>query len=156
MSFVNRVRPNANADRCGANICFHLGVPSHLPCPVHISTGMEKKPITQWLHPSVDDFRIRIAAQNDGTMPREPWQRLSQAVFERWLKSICDMNPLIDLRFGCKVESVEEVDGGVQVLAVDAASGERRRLISRYLVGCDGGSSKVRRSLGIPLDGGPM
>jgi 2-polyprenyl-6-methoxyphenol hydroxylase-like FAD-dependent oxidoreductase len=27
---------------------------------------------------------------------------------------------------------------------------------SRYVAGCDGGSSVVRRSMGIPIDGGPM
>jgi FAD-dependent monooxygenase len=89
-------------------------------------------------------------------MPLEPWQRLSQAVFEKWLKGVCDRNALIDLRFGCKLEEVHEIEGGVRVSALDTASGVRRQLVSKYLVGCDGGSSRVRRSLGIPLDGGPM
>jgi FAD-dependent monooxygenase len=89
-------------------------------------------------------------------MPLEPYQRISQAVFEKWLKGLCDENPLIDLRFGCKVESVEEFPEGVKVTAADVNSGLRQDFISRYVAGCDGGSSKVRRSLGIPLDGGPL
>lgn len=133
------------------------GVPTHLPYPVLISTGLgASKPLTEWQHPGVDQYRTQIAAKNDGTMPLEPWQRLSQAVFEKWLKGVCDDNPLIDLRFGCKLEEVDEIQGGVRVSVSDVASGVRRQLISRYLVGCDGGSSRVRRSLGIPLDGGPM
>jgi FAD-dependent monooxygenase len=52
-------------------------------------------------------------------MPLEPYQRISQAVFEKWLKGLCDENPLIDLRFGCKVESVEEFPEGVKVTAAD-------------------------------------
>ena len=114
------------------------------------------EPITQWQHPGVDEYRIRIASRNDGTMPLEPWQRISQAVFEKWLKEICDKNPLIDLRFGCKLEDVEELEDGVRVSVVDVETGRPHQLAARYLVGCDGGSSRVRRSLGIALDGGPM
>ena len=89
-------------------------------------------------------------------MPLEPWQRLSQAVFEKWLKAVCDENPFIDLRFGCKLDSVEALEDGVRVVTVDSNTGARHQLVSKYLIGCDGGSSKVRRCVGIPLDGGPM
>lgn len=89
-------------------------------------------------------------------MPLEPWQRLSQAVLEKWLKGICDTNPLIDVRFGCKVDDVEELEGGVRITTTEVATGKRQQIVSKYLVGCDGGSSRVRRSLGIALDGGPM
>jgi FAD-dependent monooxygenase len=122
-----------------------------------MSTGLSQtKPITQWIHPSVDEYRVQIAAKNDGTMPIEPYQRISQAVFESWLKGLCDENPLVDLRFGVKADLVEEFPGGAKVTAVDEATGLRQEIISRYVVGCDGGSSRVRRSLGIELDGGPM
>lgn len=121
-----------------------------------MSTGLgAPKPIAEWQHPGVDEFRVQIASVNDGTMPLEPWQRLSQAVFEKWLKEICERNPLIDLRFGTKVENIEEVEKGVRVYT-SGLNGARRELVSHYLAGCDGGSSKVRRSLSIPLDGGPM
>lgn len=103
----------------------------------------------------MDDWRVKIAANNDGTMPLEPWQRLSQALFEKWLKNICDNNPLIDVRFGWKLTELSKVDDRVIVAASDA-SDVQRQISSTYLIGCDGGSSRVRRSLKIPLDGGPM
>ncbi|KIW90830.1 uncharacterized protein Z519_08613 [Cladophialophora bantiana CBS 173.52] len=133
------------------------GVPSHLPYAVLISTGLGGPgPITEWQHGTVDQYRTRIASKNDGSMPLEPWQRISQAVFEKWLKSICDKNPLIDLRFGCKVDRVEDLGDGVRVTTTDVLTGKQGQIVSKYLGGCDGGSSRVRRSLGIPLDGGPM
>ena len=134
------------------------GVQSHIPQPVLISTGLKKgtSAVSSWNHPGVDEFRVRIARHNDGTMPLEPWQRLSQADFERWLKDICDKNPFIDLRFGSKLESVEELENGVRVLSRDSKTGAGYYLVTNYLVGCDGGSSKVRRGLEIALDGGPM
>jgi 2-polyprenyl-6-methoxyphenol hydroxylase-like FAD-dependent oxidoreductase len=37
----------------------------------------------------------------------------------------------------------------------DVRSGEEREIEARYLVGCDGGASTVRQSLGIPMSGAP-
>lgn len=122
-----------------------------------MTTGLNSEaPITNWFHPSVDEYRVRIATKNDGTMPLEPYQRISQAIFEEWLKSRCDQNPLIDLQFNHKLEETEETERGVRAIITDQKSGVRKIVFSRYAAGCDGGSSKVRRSLNIPLHGGPM
>ena len=132
------------------------GVPSHIDQDVLMSTGLGRDEIlAKWELPSVDKFRARIRDRNDGTQPQEPWQRLSQAIFEKWLKAICDDDPLIDLRFGWKVESVQEDAGSVSttVLGPDAT---RSTFVSKYAVGCDGGSSTVRRSMGWEIDGGPL
>lgn len=128
-----------------------------MPYNVLISTGLHNpEPVTAWHHPGVDQWRVKIAAKNDGTMPLEPWQRLSQAVFEKWLKELCDKNPLIDVRFGCKVSAVRELPNGVLVTTTDGQTGATRQVVARYLAGCDGASSIIRRSLGVPLEGGPM
>jgi FAD-dependent monooxygenase len=133
-----------------------IGVPSHIPSTVLISSGFSKEhAITKWLHPSVDQYRELIRQQNDGTLPLEPYQRISQAIFEAWLKTVCDQNHLIDPRFGWKVESVEDSKSRVTLVASDVSTGEKRTFLSRYVIGCDGASSQVRRSLEIPLDGGP-
>ncbi|CZR52473.1 related to phenol 2-monooxygenase [Phialocephala subalpina] len=143
-------KPNKNS-----NTTF-IGVASHIPYTVLFSSGLSRdKPITQWLHPSVDEYRKNIIKQNDGTHPLEPYQRISQSIFEAWLKESCDSNPLIDVRYGWKVELVEGYGGDVKTTAVDVDSGKRASFVSKYAVGCDGGSSKVRAGLGIPLDGGP-
>jgi FAD-dependent monooxygenase len=123
---------------------------------VLMSTGMAQDDIlSKWELPSVNRFRQRIFEKNDGTRPREPWQRISQAIFEKWLKEICDKDPLIDLRYGWKVGSVAESPMEVS-LTVNDPTGVKHCFTGAYLAGCDGGSSIVRRSLGIPLDGGPM
>lgn len=90
----------------------------------------------------------------------EPYQRISQAIFEEWLRGVSDDNPLIDLRFGWKVESVVSEgpsgDSKVKTSAVEVLTGKRRTFTSNYVAACDGASSKVRTGLGIPLDGGPV
>jgi rifampicin monooxygenase len=54
------------------------------------------------------------------------------------------------VRRGCAVAGVEQDDEGV---TVELADGERLR--SRYLVGCDGGRSTVRKLLGVGFPGEP-
>ncbi|MFF0155015.1 FAD-dependent monooxygenase [Micromonospora sp. NPDC005203] len=54
------------------------------------------------------------------------------------------------VRHGCAVVDVQQDDEGVTVLLAD---GERLR--SRYLVGCDGGRSTVRKLLGVGFPGEP-
>jgi 2-polyprenyl-6-methoxyphenol hydroxylase-like FAD-dependent oxidoreductase len=133
------------------------GVPSHISHNVLISSGLPaEKPITKWLLPSVDDFRDRIRSTNDGSQPREAWQRISQVHFEAWLKTLCEEDPMIDVRFGWKVQQVEEGDDEVRTIATNLKTGSTTEFASQYLAGCDGASSIVRKSLSLPLDGGPM
>jgi rifampicin monooxygenase len=54
------------------------------------------------------------------------------------------------VRRGCAVAGFEQDDAGV---TVELADGERLR--SRYLVGCDGGRSTVRKVLGVGFPGEP-
>lgn len=133
------------------------GVPPQFPYTVRISRGLnDGHCIAQWDLPSVDKYKATISDQNDGTMPLEPYQRLSQAIFEAWLKKHCDQNPLIDLRFGWKLESVEELQESTKVIITDLSNGEKKAMITKFLAGCDGASSRVRRNLEIPLEGGPV
>ncbi|MFD8114781.1 rifampin monooxygenase [Streptomyces microflavus] len=55
-----------------------------------------------------------------------------------------------ELRRGCEVTGVSRQDDGVTVTLADGT-----RLRSRYLVGCDGGRSVVRKELGIAFPGEP-
>jgi len=61
--------------------------------------------------------------------------------------------PEADVRYGWRCEAVSQSDAGVVADVVEVATGRRQRLAARYLVGCDGGASVVRRSVGIELEG---
>lgn len=104
---------------------------------------------------SVDAWRQRISTQNDGSLPREPYQRCSQAVLESWLKPRIQAEKLIEGHFGLKFESLTETDEGVESTLTDEVTGEQHIIHSKYVVGCDGAGSRVRRSVGINLLGGP-
>lgn len=96
-----------------------------------------------------------MSKQNDGSQPLEPWQRGSQSLFEAFLRSKLDSDPLVDVRYGTKFEELHETKDGVESHLTEASETE---LIvkSKYLLGCDGGGSRVRRSLGIESIGGPV
>ena len=89
-------------------------------------------------------------------MPREPPQRCSQAVFEAWLKPRIQEEPLIKSFFGVKFEGLTERHDGVECELSDVQTGERYRVTAQYVIGCDGGGSRVRRSIGGEMVGGPV
>ena len=105
--------------------------------------------------PSPDEWRSRIKEQNSGSMPREPYQRCSQAIFEAWLKPRIQAESSITSIFGMKFESLVETEDGVESYLTDAA-GESHLVKSKYVIGCDGAGSRVRRSIGGTLIGGPV
>lgn len=112
--------------------------------------------LTSWRLPSVKEWRKDIADHNDGSQPAEPGQRCSQIVFERWMKEKCLQQPMIDARFGLKFLSLTEDEKGVTAVFVDR-SGQKKTIKSKYLVGCDGGGSVVRkRACLINMVGGPL
>ncbi|RFU81492.1 fad binding domain-containing [Trichoderma arundinaceum] len=135
-----------------------IGVPPQYSFDVLMSTGLSEggEEIARWQLDSVDAWRHRINTQNDGSLPREPYQRCSQAVFESWLKPRIQAETLIDEHFGLKFESLQETDEGVESFLIDVVTGEKHTVHSKYVVGCDGAGSRVRRSVGINLIGGPV
>lgn len=133
------------------------GVPATTPYNVYITPGLSlPSATTSWNFPSNEELQKQYREQNDGSMPQEPWQRISQAIFEQYLKGRCDDNALIDCRFGWKVDKCIETDEGVEVVASNTKTGSKSTIISKYLVACDGASSRVRRDMEIELDGGPL
>ncbi|KAL7955841.1 FAD-dependent monooxygenase [Trichoderma compactum] len=134
-----------------------LAVPAKFPFTCLFSTGLDdEKAASSWDLPSAEKMYEQIQAHNDGTLPLEPWMRISQVIFESWLKNVCVQDPLVDIRSGWKATSAKENDNGVEVTAIDVKTGEETIFHGRYAVGCDGANSIVRESLGISLDGGPL
>lgn len=76
-------------------------------------------------------------------------------MLEAWLKSKCLDSPSIDGHFGWKYLSHTESPDGVESVYVDT-EGLEHVVRSKYLVGADGGSSRVRRDAGIKMLGSPM
>lgn len=122
-------------------------------------------PLSEWAHPSVSEEWQRIEAENDGTRPLEPYQRLLGSALEELLRWRGREHALIALREGWTVRGVEHpVDPSAgdaddhraapapTTVHLTDHEGRERRIAARYVVACDGGGGAVRRSLGIPVD----
>src|SRR5512143_101229 len=127
------------------------GFPRDAPMDVFIVRSLIEPPLLHLPYPSVAQAQAEIAACTDGSMPLEPYQLISQYTLEPLLKSIAETLPTVDVRYGCEFLAFEQDAAGVRakVKARSAVS----ELTAQYLVGCDGGSSGVRRQLGIKLTG---
>lgn len=71
------------------------------------------------------------------------------------MKEKCLAESLIKTHFGYKFISLEEDDEGVTATFIDMDNQERK-ISAAYLVGADGAQSKVRKSVGIELQGRPL
>ncbi|MFG3289084.1 FAD-dependent monooxygenase [Streptomyces sp. NPDC048179] len=104
-------------------------------------------------YPSVDEMRGLIRDRNDGTLPLEPWMRVSQVILEPALRDLLEARSKhVTVQYGWALESFEQDSEGVTVQLVSAEGGRRRTVRAQYLVGCDGAGSRTRRQLGIGLD----
>jgi 2-polyprenyl-6-methoxyphenol hydroxylase-like FAD-dependent oxidoreductase len=127
------------------------GLPAHCSMDVFIVTSLIDPPLLRLLYPSVADAQAEIAARNDGTLPLEPYQLISQYTLEPLLKRAAEALPSVAVRYGCELIAFEQ---GVDGVTARVRTGNAPSTIrARYLVGCDGGASTVRKQLGIKLEG---
>jgi 2-polyprenyl-6-methoxyphenol hydroxylase-like FAD-dependent oxidoreductase len=129
-----------------------LGVPADHDFTFLWTQGFHEPPVAEWSYPSVEGLRRRMAATNDGSLPREPYQRVLGSLLEQLGRTRCWASELVDLRVGCALESLCPGPDGVTAEVVDTRTGRRDRIRARFLVGCDGAGSTVRRLVGIPVD----
>lgn len=77
----------------------------------------------------------------------------SQNWFDPILQRFAREFPHVELRYHTRFEAFRESADGVSAVVTDVAAGRRYEIAARYLVGCDGAASAVRRQLGIDLVG---
>jgi 2-polyprenyl-6-methoxyphenol hydroxylase-like FAD-dependent oxidoreductase len=128
------------------------GLRSDVPMDVYVAVALNAPPLLRLEYPSVDAARAEIGACQDGTLPLEPYQLISQYTLEPLLKREAERLPSVTVRFGCEFLSLSQ-DAQSATATVQTADGETTRIQAQYIVGCDGGASAVRKQLGIQLRG---
>jgi 2-polyprenyl-6-methoxyphenol hydroxylase-like FAD-dependent oxidoreductase len=122
-----------------------------MPMDVFVMADFRFSPLLHLRYRSVPEEQVRIAACRDASLPLEPQQLVSQYTLEPILRRAA-ADAGVEVRHGLELVSFENDEEGVTVTA-RSADGATSRLRARYLVGCDGGTSVVRKALGIPLEG---
>ncbi|MDK1387773.1 FAD-dependent monooxygenase [Sinorhizobium sp. 8-89] len=128
------------------------GLDASVPMDVYVVLAMNEPPLVRLPYPSVAESLAEIALSTDASQPLEAYQLISQYTLEPLLKSVAESLPSVTVRYGCEFLSLEQDEGGVTVRTADA-KGAIEHIRAKYLVGCDGGASPVRKQLGIKLRG---
>lgn len=129
------------------------GYPDDNPMDIFLFKTMNEPPLARLPFPSVAERRAQIAECTDGTLPLEPYQLVSQNHIEPLLRTVAeDETPGTTVRYGLGLTDFTQDDAGVTVQAT-RSDGTEETFRCKYLVGTDGGSSTVRKKLGIRLQG---
>jgi 2-polyprenyl-6-methoxyphenol hydroxylase-like FAD-dependent oxidoreductase len=132
-----------NASAVSPDICHDVSW-------IHTLTDPE---IYRFAYPSPNEAQKAYKKVNDGTRSMDPAVRISQIVVEPLLRGVAEESPYITLKYGYKFNSLDQDENGVTAWIENSQTKKKKRIFSRYLAGCDGGNSRVRRSLGIGLTG---
>ncbi len=116
-------------------------------------TTMTGHELHRFRYPSVTELRGHIQAHNDGSQPVEPPMRVSQVEIEPVLKAAIDAAPEVTVRFATAFEHLTQDGEGVTAVFRDTASGAAKTIRCKYLVGCDGAGSLVRKCIDVGVDG---
>ena len=119
---------------------------------VFIVEDLTKPPLLEEKHPSIEESQKKIRDCNDLAMALEPYQLISQYTLEPLLKTEAESLKSVEVRFAHKFIEFEQNDTSVTVRCM-GSNGELLSFSADYLVGCDGGSSPIRKQLGIKLRG---
>jgi 2-polyprenyl-6-methoxyphenol hydroxylase-like FAD-dependent oxidoreductase len=129
-----------------------VAVPEDHVFDVSYMTNMSGHELHRFNYPSVTAMRQIIRTANDGSMPREPAMRVSQVVIEPALRASIEAEPLVEVRYSLAFEDLAQDAQGVTAV-LRRADGGIEQVRCDYVVGCDGGRSRVRACVGIGLEG---
>jgi len=129
-----------------------LGLPADHPTDVAYFTRFGAHELVRLRLPSADEVRRQVATSAKTDQIPEPIHRANQMHVERFLFEHAKTRPNIAMRFGWHVDQFIQDEDGVQLTALSERR-EKQTWHAKYLVGCDGGRSGVRRALGIKFRG---
>ncbi len=130
------------------------GYPPDWPMDTYLVFDLMRPPLFKMAHPTVAQAKAQRDATLDGSMPLEPYQIISQYTLEPLLKSVVEKIPNVAVKFGHELQSFSQDDDGVTA-QIRTSGGEILSIRAKYVVGCDGGSSSVRKQLNFKMDGEP-
>lgn len=129
------------------------GLPEDYPNDVVFRTSMTGIELTRIPIPGRKTRYTETVGPDTGWPTPEPPHRINQIYLEPILLDHAAAMPGISLLNRSQVTQIRQDDDGVEATVVDLDSGEQRTVRAAYLVGCDGGSSGVRKQIGAALEG---
>lgn len=129
------------------------GLPLEHPTDVVYCTSLTGHELTRFRFSSSAEILSGEAHEfNDWPTP-EPQHRISQIFLEPILEEHLSSVPDVRLLRGHRVAGVRQVGDEVIASIVDEETGESDEVTASFVIGCDGGSSTIRKSIGSRLEG---
>ena len=129
------------------------GLPADYPTDVTYWTRYGTHELARFELPASRDARAMIKTLGGSWSAAELPHRCSQMYIERILKHRAQQLPSLDVRFGWRMNAFEDHGTHVTADGESLKTGSHQRFHARYLIGCDGPRSLVRKQLGIAYKG---
>jgi 2-polyprenyl-6-methoxyphenol hydroxylase-like FAD-dependent oxidoreductase len=129
------------------------GLPADYPNDVVFRTSVTGTELTRIPIPCRRDRYTETEGPDAWWPTSEPPHRINQLFLEPILLEHAAALPGVTLLNRTQVTGFTQDDAGVSATLLDLDSGATRTLRCRYLAGCDGGSSGVRKQIGAKLEG---
>ncbi|MCJ0766064.1 FAD-dependent oxidoreductase [Variovorax terrae] len=129
------------------------GLPEDYPNDVVFRTSVTGIELTRIPIPCRRDRYTETEGPDAWWPTPEPPHRINQLFLEPILLEHAAAQPGVTLLNRTQVTGFTQDDDGVSATLLDLDTGATRTLRCRYLVGCDGGSSGVRKQIGARLEG---
>jgi 2-polyprenyl-6-methoxyphenol hydroxylase-like FAD-dependent oxidoreductase len=127
------------------------GLPDDYPTDVIYTTSIEGPEIVRIPQPSRNERHLPGFPDSDWQTP-EPVVRLSQIYLEPLLWQRVASLSNVTVLHDTTVRSYEQNEDGVTTFA-RRTDGREIAISSRFLIGCDGGRSTIRKAMGVQLEG---
>jgi 2-polyprenyl-6-methoxyphenol hydroxylase-like FAD-dependent oxidoreductase len=141
-----------------ADSLIGAGVPADYPAAYFWVSSLHGREIHRLVLPGaaeLERMRSQGAADPRHELHWSPYLKtiVGQHEVESVLRRFVSDQSAIQTRYGWSLEKFEERNDRVVSIVREQSSGEQHEVHSRWLVGCDGGRSRVREQLGIELEG---
>ena len=134
-----------------------IGLPADYPNDIVSATSVTGIELSRVLIPARGVRGTPAAAGPDTSWPTpEHTHRCNQKFFEPVLIAHAAQQPRIRILHRTEITDLAQDEQGVTASAVDLDGGTRSSIACDYLVGCDGASSFVRKSIGSEFVGSPV
>lgn len=129
------------------------GLPEDYPNDVVFRTSMTGVELTRIPIPCRRDRYTETVGPDTGWPTPEPPHRINQIYLEPILLEHAAAQSGVTLLNRTQVLDIRQAPDCVEATLLDLNTNSQRKLRARYLVGCDGGSSGVRKQMGAKLEG---
>ncbi len=131
----------------------NAGLPADYPNDVSYRTSFTGQELTRIPIPCRRDRYIATGGPDTGWPTPEPPHRINQIFLEPILFRHAAASPRIRLINRASVERFEQTESGVTAVVRHLDTGGETEIACRYLIGCDGGGSIVRKGIGAQFKG---